>query len=324
MSVVLDGSTPADSDNPRFGALKIRNLTNALLGLLNLPQGVSNTIGSPIITAIDSGGNPTFPAGALTGGDPSAALGIANKQYVDAKVPFIVATGGPIAFAGTFSDIGSLVNGQQVAVMFPQANTTTAPTFNLNSTGAISIVSATGAAVTDGLIQASGTYFMNYYSATPAWILTGTPVPTVPFPLTANTSLGGTYTFTGVPNGILTGEPVATQQLPGVSAAAGYLTIPALVSGSPVAFLVQWGTVAPATITGTKTATTPVSFPTAFVTAVYAVVVGGIGSSTADVTRFLATGAESGTITTSGFTLQIGNSNSGNETFGAYWIAIGV
>jgi len=260
--------------------------------MLNLPTGAgAQTVNGPFISSFDASGNPTFPSLSQVAADPTTATGIATKQYVDARTPYVAATGGD-AYAGTFSDIPVLINGQRVAVKFPAANTTTSPTFNLNSIGAISIKMLNGASPAVGVFLINSIYEMLYDSGSNTWVVISVSNPG------------------GGPSG--------------VNNALGSLTIPASVAGVSANFIVNWGIVTPSVIANGALATTTITFATAYVTACYAVLVGVTSGNNANAAENALANSVNSTATTTGFTLQRVNVGGGSLTIGAYWAAIGV
>ena len=322
-SVTFDPTVPPNTESPRNGATRIRNLTAELMAILGLPNLTAETVGGPFIESFDVNGAATFVSNSLVQSDPTVPLGIVTQQYAQALVPYVVTAGGD-AYTASFPDITSLNSGQLLTAKFNQANTTTSPTLDLNSLGAVPITTVTGGSPAIGLIQASGTYDLVYDGVTASWVLLGSSVAA--FPLTSNESAGG-FKFTDLANSANVGDSVQAGQFPAVASAQGYFQLPCIVGGSTVGtgtltvMTVQWGIVAPSNITGGGTATPAVTFPIAFSSACYSVTQGTIVPTGHGQAGFSS--VVSGSVTTTGFTYQLGNASGGTLAIGGYWMAIG-
>ena len=84
MSVNIDPTVPADSETPRLGAQRIRLLTSELLQLFGFTGATPESLANPPFT-VDASGNATLNGQPLTVNNPTVALGVANKQYVDSR-----------------------------------------------------------------------------------------------------------------------------------------------------------------------------------------------------------------------------------------------
>lgn len=322
--ITFDPTVPPNTESPRNGATRIRNLTAELMAILGLPTLSFETVGGPFIESFDANGAATFVSNSLVQSDPTVPLGIVTQQYAQALVPYAVTAGGD-AYTATFPDVRSpIVAGQLLTAKFSQANTTTSPTLNLNGTGAAPLTTVIGGSPAIGLIQASGTYDLVFDDTTASWVLLGAAVTV--FPLTGNVSAGG-FVINDLGNGAVVGDSAQLGQFPAVNSAQGYFQIPAIVGGSTVGtgtltvMTVQWGIVAPSNITSGGTATPAVTFPVAFNSACYSVVQGTIvptGHGQAGFSSIV-----SGSVTTTGFTYQLGNAAGLTLAIGGYWIAIG-
>lgn len=85
MAFTLDPTFPADTQNPRQGALDIRNLTGLILQLFGQSVTPTNFTQPPIQSVNLSTGAMVLQTGSTMPADPTTALGIATKEYVDNK-----------------------------------------------------------------------------------------------------------------------------------------------------------------------------------------------------------------------------------------------
>jgi len=321
MSITIDSSVPPNTESPRNGATRIRNLAAALQGLIGLPTSGAQTVGGPFIVSFDPSGNPTFPSLSQVAADPTAALGLATKQYVDAKVPFVVATGGD-SYVGTFADIPSLVAGQLVNVKFPIANTGTSPTFNLNSTGAVPIAMVDGTSPAVGVIKTGGIYELVFDAATATWVLAGQLNSTSVFPLQTDVS-ANSHRITNLAAPTTAGDALSFGAFTGVNASTGSMSFQLDIGGSPVTLTLNWGVSAPQTVNAnSNSGAVAVSFATAFTSACFsasatATQIGGAGANGCTVS------IDNSSITTAGFSGYIANTTGTNRSMGFQWFAVG-
>ena len=310
-----------------MGAQRIRNIGAALLAMLGQGGSGLTTFAGSLVTSIDGAGLPTFPGDSKVGADPTAALSIPTKQYVDAKTPYLVTVGGD-AYTGTFPDIPNLVTGQYIQVKINQANTTTSPTFNLNSTGAVPIVTVIGASPAIGVLAVGGTYLMVYDGGTNTWVLTSLGNPTTgTFPLSANANANA-FQINDLAVGSAIGDALSALNFFGVANQPGYVKIPLASVTSPAStplttLIFQWGTVAPTSVSAGSFNPVPTVFPTNFTSSVFTVLLGVIADNNGGAHGAVVS-AQSGTVSTSGFTLQVGNGAANPFSIGAYWLAIGI
>lgn len=140
-AVTLDPTLPPDSETPRLGAQRIRNLTAEVLELFGFTGTVPETVSGPPFS-MDASGNITLNGQPLTVNDPTTALGVANKEYVDAAgISSGTATGVntlTVTLTPVPATLAALTN--KLILLSNTSANTGAATLNANSSGAVAVL----------------------------------------------------------------------------------------------------------------------------------------------------------------------------------------
>lgn len=250
---------------------------------------------------------------------------------------FAMATAGGTADAITANYTPDVTLSNNVTVGFVAGfdNATTTPTFAPDGLTAHTITKNGGAALVAGDIKALGTYYLTYNSANTRWELANPTTAIIPAASIALTKLaaqtgnsvvaevtGSSASPTAVAMGAstilarLAAGNIKAASVAEILTLTGALTVTASSLGAngyitlSNTLKLQWGVTAQSV-----SATKPVTFPSAFSSAVYSIII------TEGATNAGAQAADwVGSITTSGFTI---NDQSGDNML-FYWIAIGV
>ena len=303
MSFTLDPTQPLNAQSPRQGALRIRELTARVLQVLGFDGLTDKTLTLPPFKSVD------LATGlAEVQADPTVALGIATKQYVDAASGVSGIASGTDTYVTTLTPAPaqlSDLSGRVAIVKIVNANTGPA-TINCNSFGATPIKKNVTEALEAGDIPAGFIAALAFDGTNFQLVSVGRDFVTEAEGDARYAKLAGLATQTfKVGAAIDPAHAVRFDQIVNSLGVSGYIGIPT----SAGVLLIQW---MPVTAVGSNSTKTQ-AWPTAFST--FYAVVGSRSSGDTTVARAWSINST---------TTQVTVTNaSGSGSFDFYVIGIG-